>query len=71
MNIKTLPTEILNAMFVNKVNVSYSGKTVWFSKYDPRVSDAKTAKEEYVKLKDGMSMTDVYVEGLRLLGIEV
>lgn len=71
MTIKTLPTQILTAMFEHKVNVSFSGKTAWFSKYDPRVSDSKTANEEYVKLKEGMSMTEVYTEGLRKIGIEV
>ena len=67
----TLPTQILTAMLEHKVNVSFSGKVAWFSKYDPRVSDSKTANEEYVKLKEGMSMTEVYTEGLRKIGIEV
>lgn len=64
-----LPTNILNIMYSNKVNVSYAGKTVWFSKYDPRVSDSKTPNEEYIKLKEGMSMEDVYEQGLKKLGL--
>ena len=69
--ITTLPTDILAAMFKHKVNVQWAGKVVWFSKYDPRVSDCKTATEVYVKLQEGVTMTEVYTEGLRKIGIEL
>lgn len=55
----------------NKINISWYGKCMWISKFDPRLSDSKTATELMVKLEDGVGTEETIIEGLRLLGIEV